>query len=98
MTHKLENNYAKELLTLLQKLEDPQQPSHPGDPAKGLRTTKEFETIKILCASGPKRKSSDPHKRLSQTCLSESTGVYGGGVGRQQPAVGSGALKTRVLA
>ena len=90
MTHKLENNYAKELLTLLQKLEDPQQPSHPGDPAKGLRTTKEFETIKILCASGP--------KRLSQTCLSESTGVYGGGVGRQQPAVGSGALKTRVLA
>ena len=38
MTHKLQNNYAKEILTLLRKFEDPQYISQPADPAKGLRT------------------------------------------------------------
>ena len=37
MTHKLQNNYAKEILTLLRKFEDPQYISQPVDPAKGLR-------------------------------------------------------------
>ena len=39
MTHKLENNYSKEVLTLLQKSWSPQQISQSGDLAKGLRTT-----------------------------------------------------------
>ena len=38
MTHKLENNYSKEVLTLLQKFWSPQQISKSGDLAKGLRT------------------------------------------------------------
>ena len=42
-THKLEINYTKEILTLLQKFEDPQQISQPGDLAKGLRTPREFD-------------------------------------------------------
>ena len=35
MTQKLENNYTKEVLTLLQKFQGPQQISKPGDQAKG---------------------------------------------------------------
>ena len=42
-THKLENNYNKEVLTLLQKFQGPQQISQPGDLAKGLRIPREFE-------------------------------------------------------
>ena len=36
MTHKLQNNYNKEILTLLRKLQDPQQISQPGDLSKEL--------------------------------------------------------------
>ena len=43
MTHKLQNNYTKEILTLLRKLHDSQQNSQPGDLAKGLRTPREFD-------------------------------------------------------
>ena len=43
MTHKLQNNYTKESLTMLGKLQDPQQISEPGDLAKGLRTPREFD-------------------------------------------------------
>ena len=43
MTHKLENNCIKEVLALLQKFYGPQQIPKPGDPAKGLRTPKEFD-------------------------------------------------------
>ena len=43
MTHKLQNNYNKEILTLLRKLEDPQKISQPGDLAKELRTPREFD-------------------------------------------------------
>ena len=43
MTQKLENNYTKEVLTLLQKVYDPQQILQPGHPAKGLRTPREFD-------------------------------------------------------
>ena len=42
MTHKLQNNYTKEILTLLGKFWDPQQISQPGDLAKGPRTPIEF--------------------------------------------------------
>ena len=37
MTHKLQNNHAKEILTLLRKFVDPQYIFQPGDTAKGLR-------------------------------------------------------------
>ena len=37
MAPKLENNYIKEVLTLLQKLQGPQQIPQPGFLAKGLR-------------------------------------------------------------
>ena len=43
MTHKLENNYIKEVLTLLEKFWGPQQIPQPGDLAKGLRTPREFD-------------------------------------------------------
>ena len=43
MTHKLKNNYTKEVFALLQKFQGPQQISQPGDPEKGLRTPREFE-------------------------------------------------------
>ena len=43
VTHKLHNNYTKEVLTLWWKFWCPQQPSQPGDPAKGLRTCMEFD-------------------------------------------------------
>ena len=42
-THKLENNYIKEVLILLQKFQGPQKISQPGDPAKRLRTPRKFE-------------------------------------------------------
>ena len=42
-THKLENNYIKEVLILLQKFQGPQKISQPGDPAKRLRTLREFD-------------------------------------------------------
>ena len=51
---------------------------------------------KTLCAPGPRRKEQWPHKRLSQACPWVS-GVSGRGVGRQCPALGSGALNTIVL-
>ena len=40
---KLENNYAKEVLELLQKFWGPQQIFQSGDLAKGLRTLREFD-------------------------------------------------------
>ena len=43
MTHKLENDYIKEVLTLLEKFWGPQQIPQPGDLAKGLRTPREFD-------------------------------------------------------
>ena len=43
MTHKVQNNYTKEILALLRKFWDPQQISQPGDLAKGLRTPREFD-------------------------------------------------------
>ena len=43
MTHKLHNNYTKQILSLLRKLCDPQHISQPGDLAKGLRTPREFD-------------------------------------------------------
>ena len=43
MTHKLKNSYTKEGLTLLQKFQGPQEISQPGDLAKGLRTSREFD-------------------------------------------------------
>ena len=43
MSHKLQNNYTKEILALLRKFWDPQQISQPGDLAKGLRTPREFD-------------------------------------------------------
>ena len=42
-THKMQNNYIKEILALLRKFWDPQQISQPGDLAKGLRTSREFD-------------------------------------------------------
>ena len=42
-THKLENNYMKEVLALLQKFYGPQQIPQPGDLAKGLRSPREFD-------------------------------------------------------
>ena len=41
--HKMENNYTKEVLALLQKFQGPQQISQPVDLAKGLRTPREFD-------------------------------------------------------
>ena len=38
MIHKLQNNYAKEILALLRKFQDPLQIPQHGDLAKGLRT------------------------------------------------------------
>ena len=43
MTHKLQNNYTKEILTLLRKFWDPQQIPQPGGLAKELRTPREFD-------------------------------------------------------
>ena len=43
MTHKLENNYMKEGLALLQKFYGPQQIPQPGDLAKGMSTPREFD-------------------------------------------------------
>ena len=43
VTHKLENCYTKEILTLLRKCYDPQRISQPGHPARGLRTPREFD-------------------------------------------------------
>ena len=43
MTHKLQNNYTKEILALLRMFYDPQQISQPGDPAKALRNPMGFE-------------------------------------------------------
>ena len=43
MTHKLQNDYAKEILAPLRKSQYPQQTLQPGDPAKGLRTPREFD-------------------------------------------------------
>ena len=37
MTDKLENNYTKEVLALLEKFEGPQLISQPGNPVKGQR-------------------------------------------------------------
>ena len=42
-THKLQNNYTKEILPLLTKFYDPQEISQPGDLAKGPRTPREFD-------------------------------------------------------
>ena len=42
-THRLQNNYTKEVLTLLRKFVDPQQISQPRDLASGLRTPREFD-------------------------------------------------------
>ena len=43
MTHKLQNNYTKEILALLRKFQDLQQTSQPGDLPRGLRTPREFD-------------------------------------------------------
>ena len=43
MTHRLQNNYTKEILTVLRKFWDPQQISQPGDLVKGLRTSRELD-------------------------------------------------------
>ena len=43
MSHKLQNNYTKEILALLRKFLDPQQISQSGDLAKGLRIPREFD-------------------------------------------------------
>ena len=43
MTHKLQNNYTKEILALLRKFQELQQISQPGDLAKSLRTPREFD-------------------------------------------------------
>ena len=48
MTHKLENNYIKEVLALLQKFYGPQQIPQPGDLAKGVGSPKDL----TLKASG----------------------------------------------
>ena len=48
-------------------------------------------TNKNLCTPGPRERSSDPHKRLSQTCL-KCVRVSCGGMGQHWPAVGTGAL------
>ena len=42
MTHKLQNNYTKEILAVLRKFQDQQQSSQPGDLADGLRTPREY--------------------------------------------------------
>ena len=42
-THKLQNNYAKEVLALLQTFQGTQEICQPGDPARGLRTPREFD-------------------------------------------------------
>ena len=42
-THKVQNNYTKEILALLRQFEEPQQISQPRDLAKGLRTPREFD-------------------------------------------------------
>ena len=117
-THKLENNYTKEVLALLRKFLNPQQISQPEDLTKGLRNPREFDfegqgdmitelsqdwgnrlleaTNKTLCTPGPRRKEKCTQKRLSQTCV--CPGVSSGGMGRQWPAEGSGALNRTVLA
>ena len=43
MTHKLQNNYTKEILALLGKFLDLQQISESGDLAKELRRPREFD-------------------------------------------------------
>ena len=43
MTHKLKNNYTKEIIALLRKFWDPQEISQPGDLAKALRIPSEFD-------------------------------------------------------
>ena len=43
MTHKPQNNYTKEILTLVRKFWYPQQISQPGDLTKGLRTARDFD-------------------------------------------------------
>ena len=43
MTHKLQNNYIKDILTLLRKFYGPQHISQPGDLSKELRTPREFD-------------------------------------------------------
>ena len=43
MTHKLQNNYTKEILAVLRKFQDQQQSSQPGDPAKGLKIPRESD-------------------------------------------------------
>ena len=42
-THKLQNNYTKEVLALLQTFHGTQQMCQPGDLARGLRTPREFD-------------------------------------------------------
>ena len=43
MTHKLQNNYTKEILALLRKCQDTQQISQPGDLENGLRIPRDFD-------------------------------------------------------
>ena len=55
-------------------------------------------TNKTLCAPGPRRKEQWPHKRLTHSLACECPGVSSGGMGRQWPAAGSGALNAGVCA
>ena len=42
-THKLENNYTKEIFAMLQKFKGPQHISQPEDTPKGVRTPRECD-------------------------------------------------------
>lgn len=53
-------------------------------------------TSQTLCVPGPRKRSSEPHKRLGQTCC-ECLRVFCGGMGQQWPASGTGALAAAVL-
>ena len=71
-THKLENNYTKEVLALLQKFYAYNQFPNLGIRQKDWESPRK-QTLgghnKTLCAPRPRRKEQWPHKRLSQTCL-----------------------------
>ena len=65
--HKLEKSYTKEVLPLLQKFQDCQQISQPGDPAKELRTAREFDFEGqwdlITSSTGLRRRAPGPKRK-----------------------------------
>ena len=81
MTHKLENNYTKEVLALLQKFKDLQQLSQPGDPENRLRAPKEFDVegqwdliTELPQDWGNRLLASKKKKKKQKTCMYQGPG------------------------